>query len=163
MFWWNMQLLKFKDYRARRRAIRGLSQSQDERAIDPVIAALDDRHYLVRKAAAQALGDFGGEHALAPLLTLAEDTFHYPMAKIAVDALQNVLGRAATNADRKDLEAAANLHDVSGLFRHPTEGVGYFSEENRTLHWTVDCSRIRALAGQEMIRRTKGGAPCASP
>lgn len=158
MFWLNMQLLKFEDYRARRRAIRRLSQSQDERAIDPVIAALDDRHYLVRKAAAQALGDFGREDALAPLLTLVEDTFHYPMAKIAVDALQNVLGRAASHADRKDLETAANLRDVSGLVRQPTEGVAYFAEENRTMRWTVDCSRIRALAGQEMIRRTQGGA-----
>jgi HEAT repeat protein len=156
MVWWYLQLLKFNDYRIRQRAVRWLALSRDERAIDPVMAALYDRHYLVRKAAAQALGDIGREQALGPLINLTEESIQYAMAKSAAGALQKVLSRNVTNADPKDLAAAASLDDLNGLFRKRLIGVAYFTEASPALHWTVDCSHIRDTACQELIRRGQG-------
>ena len=153
MFWWNLQLLKFDNYRVRRRAVRWMGQSHDKRAIRPVTSALSDRHYLVRKAAAQALGEVGQEQALKPLLALAEESFHYAMARIAVHALHKVLVRTATRANDKDLEKAAILGDVSGFHRRHLVGMAFFTEASHFKHWTVDCSGVRNLACRELFRR----------
>jgi HEAT repeat protein len=153
MVWWNLQLLKCNNYRIRQRAIRWLAGSRDERAVDRVTAALYDRHYLVRKAAAQALGEIGREQALGPLIDLAEESLHYAMARSAVDALQKVLSRTAASADVKDLEQAAGLGDFSGFFRKRLVGVAYFIEAGQSIPWTVDCALIRNTARQELVRR----------
>lgn len=153
MVWWYLRLLKFNDYRIRRRAIKWLADSGDERALDPVTAALYDRHYLVRKTATQALGSIGQEHALGPLINLTEESFHYAMARSAAEALRKVLNRAAVSADHKDLAQAANLDNLSGFFRPRRVGIAYFTEAGQPTPWVIDCSPIRHLAGRELLRR----------
>jgi HEAT repeat protein len=57
-----------------------------ERAIKPLLAALDDRDRQVREAAAGALGMLGDARAFEPLCALTTDEY-YPAAQAAVRAL----------------------------------------------------------------------------
>jgi HEAT repeat protein len=59
MLWWNLMLLKFDDYRIRRRAVNALGKSRDTCAQALLTEGLYDEHYLVRKEAARALGESG--------------------------------------------------------------------------------------------------------
>jgi HEAT repeat protein len=57
MLWWNLRQLKSSDVQTRRRAIKGLSRSQNPRALAALMAALVDESHLARKEAAEALGE----------------------------------------------------------------------------------------------------------
>ncbi len=118
-----------------------------------LIAALRDESYLVRKEAAQVLGEMGDERAVGPLINLVEESFHYAMARTAVGALEKALVRAAPGAVSKDMQAAALLGDVSGAYYERREGIAWFSETRQARPWTIDCSRVRKLARRELTRR----------
>jgi HEAT repeat protein len=103
--------------------------------------------------AAQSLGEVGDAHAVKPLIILIEDSFHYPVTKTAVGALENVLSQTAANVVSADVRAAAALEDVSGSYYECREGTDWFSETRKAEIWTMDCSRVRMLANQELSRR----------
>jgi HEAT repeat protein len=49
MLWWKLRQLRSRDHQARRRGVKGLGKSRDPRAIDPLMAALNDKSYLFGK------------------------------------------------------------------------------------------------------------------
>jgi HEAT repeat protein len=107
----------------------------------------------VRKEAARALGEVGDARAVGPLINLIEESFHYALARTAVGALEDVLGRAATGAVPEDMRAAAILGDVNGIYYDRREGTAWFSETRGAQPWAMDYSRVRRLAHQELLRR----------
>ena len=84
---------------------------------------------------------------------MIEESFHYAMARTAVGALEEVLGRAATGAISEDMQAAAILGDVNGIYYERQEGTAWFSHDRAAQPWAMDCSRVRRLAHQELLRR----------
>jgi HEAT repeat protein len=153
MLWWRLWQSKSGNDQTRRRAIKGLSKSRDPRAMAALMAALTDESYLVRKEAAQALGDVGDAQAVEPLINLIEDSFHQAIARTAVGALEKVFVRVAINVVSKDVQAAAALSDVSGSYYECREGTAWFSEVRNATPWTMDCSQVRKLARRELTRR----------
>ena len=63
MFWWRLRQLKSRDEKVRERAARKLGESRDDRAVEPLIAALNDDILSVRRAAAGALKNLDWEPA----------------------------------------------------------------------------------------------------
>lgn len=153
MLWWKLRRLKSSDVQTRRRAIKGLSRSGDSRANTALIAALIDESYLVRKEAARSLGEIGDAQAVKPLINLIEDSYHYAIAKTAVGALEKVLVRVSASLVSNDVQAAAALGDVSGIYYPRREGTAWFSEARSATPWIMDCSQVRRLARQELTRR----------
>ncbi len=153
MLWWKLRRLKSSDVQIRRRAIIGMSRSRDPRAKSALIAALIDESYLVRKEAARSLGEIGDAQAVKPLINLIEDSYHYAIAKTAVGALEKVLVRVSASLVSKDVQAAAALDDVSGVYCERRVGTAWFSEDRNATPWTMDCSQVRRLARQELTRR----------
>jgi HEAT repeat protein len=66
-FTYFLGLLSSKNPGDRWRAIEVLARTRDERAIEPLIAALEDEDWRVRQKAAWALGYLGDPRALTPL------------------------------------------------------------------------------------------------
>jgi len=153
MLWWNLRRLKSSDVQTRRRAIKGLSRSRNPRAPAALMAALVDESYLARKEAAQALGEIGDAQTVNPLINLIEDSSHHAIVKAAVGALEKVLVRVAASVFSEDLQAAAALSDVGGIYYKRGEGAAWFSEGRNATPWIMDCSHVRRLALQELIRR----------
>lgn len=151
--WWILRQLKSNNDRTRCRAVKGLSRSKDPRALAALMAALQDKSYLVRKEAARLLGDVGDARAVGPLINLIEESYHFALARTAVQALEEVLGRVATSAISEDMQAAAILDDVSGIVYECRQGTAWFSESRRPYPWAMDCSKVRTLAHRELIRR----------
>lgn len=151
--WWILWRLTSNNDQTRRRAVKGLSHSKDPRALAALMAALNDKSYLVRKEAAKVLGDVGDARAVGPLINLVEESFHYAMARTAVGALEDVLGRAAASVVSEDMQAAAILDDVRGIGYENRQGTAWFSETRKPQLWAMDCSRVRTLANRELIRR----------
>lgn len=151
--WWKLRQLRSSNIQTRRRAIKGLGKSQDPRALAALIAALNDQSYLVRKEAARAIGEIGDARAVRPLIHLIEESFHFAMARTAVGALEDVLGRGAADAISEDMQAAALLGDINGIYYTRQEGTAWFSRDRSAQPWAMDCSRVRRLAHQELLRR----------
>jgi len=151
--WWILWRLKSSNDQTRRRAVKGLGSSKDPRALATLMTALNDKSYLVRKEAARVLGDIGDARAVGPLINLVEESFHYAMARTAVGALEEVLGRTATSVVSEDMQAAAILDDVRGIGYESRQGTAWFSESRQPQLWEMDCSKVRTLAQGELIRR----------
>lgn len=146
-------LLRFGSVKARRSVVKALSQSTNPRAQEALMTALHDESYLVRKEAAQSLGDIGDAQVVGPLIQMIEDSFHYSMARTAVGALERVLDRVSSVAIPEDILAAAILGDVYGIYHERREGMAWFSKTRNGMPWTMDCSRVRTLAHRELLRR----------
>ena len=73
--------------------------------------------------------------------------------KAAVGALEKVLVRVAASVVSKDLQAAAALSDVGGIYYERGEGAAWVSEARNATPWIMDCSQVRRLARQELTRR----------
>lgn len=153
MTWLRLLMLRFGNDQFRRRAVKSLNKSNDRRAQQALLAALNDQSYLVRKEAAQALGEIGDAQVVAPLINLIEESFHYAMARTAVGALERVLDRTADVAIPEDIQAAAILGDVNGIYYEHREGTAWFSKTRNGRPWIMDCSRVRQLANRELLRR----------
>jgi hypothetical protein len=117
------------------------------------MAALVDESYLARKEAAQALGEIGDAQAVTPLINLIEDSSRHAIVKAAVDALEKVFVRVAASVVSKDLQAAAALNDVGGVYYERGEGAAWVSGARNATPWIMDCSQVRRLARQELTRR----------
>lgn len=153
LLWWRQRQLRSGNRQTRRRAIRGMSHSADPRWLAPLMSALRDESWLVRKEAARVLGEIGDAQSVRPLLTLLGDSFHPAIAATTVRALEKVLSRTLTRTLPEDVKAAASLGDISGFNRECRVGIAWFSSSGNPKEWTADCSRIRKLAEQELIRR----------
>jgi HEAT repeat protein len=133
------------DTDVRSAAVAALGQVGDARAVEPLIAALGDHSSNVREFAAEELGKFADNRAAMPLFSLARSDKN--SAKSARDALERLLERLAESIRKDDLLAIVTLNDVVGLYYY---GCGdYAAVDTRVF----DCSRIRQLARQELIRR----------
>jgi hypothetical protein len=117
------------------------------------MSALVDESYLARKEAAHALGEIGDAQAVTPLINLIEDSSHHAIVKAAVGALEKVLVRVAASVVSKDLQAAAALGDLGGVYYERGEGAAWVSEARNAAPWIMDCSQVRRLARQELTRR----------
>lgn len=153
MIRWTIWKLRSRNDWTRWRAVRWLRRRRDPRAQAALVASLDDRSYMVRQEAAQALGEIGGALAVGPLIHLIEQSLHYAMTRTAVDALTRVLDRTAGQAQVDDMQAAAMLADINGLTYDLREGTAWFSETRNARRWSMDCSKVRNLAYQELLRR----------
>ena len=153
MLWWNLRRLKSSDVQTRLRAIKGLNRSRNPRALAALMTALVDESHLARKEAAQALGEIGDAQAVKPLINLIEDSSHHTIVNAAVGALEKVLVRVAASVVSKDLQAAAALNDVSGIYYERGEGAAWVSEARTATSWIMDCSQVRRLARQELTHR----------
>jgi len=163
MLWWNLRRLKSSDVQTRRRGIKGLSRSRSPRALAALMAALVDDSHLARKEAAQALGEIGDAQAVKPLINLIEDSSHHAIVKAAVAALEKVFVRVAASVVSKDVQAAAALSDVGGIYYERGEGAAWVSEARDATPWIMDCSQVRRLARQELTRRGLSIAKPISP
>jgi HEAT repeat protein len=163
MLWWNLLRLKSSDVQTRRRAIKGLSKSRSPRALVALMAALGDESPLARKEAAEALGEIGDSQAVKPLINLIEGSVHYAIAKAAVGALERVFVRIAASVASKDVQVAAAVSDVSGIYYERRESAAWFSEAKNATPWIMDCSHVRRLARQELTRRWQTGRSSDKP
>ena len=73
MLWWTLRKLHAPAPHTRATAAEVLGYSRDQRAVPPLIAALQDDHAAVRKAAAEALGQLGDARAVDPLVAALQD------------------------------------------------------------------------------------------
>jgi HEAT repeat protein len=82
-----------KDPKVRARAVEALVKSRDARVIEPLVQALHDEHWDVRRRAAWALGNLG-EPAVEPLIRALQD-WHWDVRRKVAWALGNLRDRRA--------------------------------------------------------------------
>jgi len=71
------------------KAAAALGRLADARAVDPLIAALQDDDWRVREKAAWALGRIGDPRAVRPLRTLLRGDYEV-VAEIALEAIRTI-------------------------------------------------------------------------
>ncbi len=77
-----------KDSRVRAKAVEALGKIRDARVVEPLMQALNDEHWDVRRKAAWALGNMG-EIAVEPLIQALNDE-HWDVRRKAAWALGNI-------------------------------------------------------------------------
>jgi len=134
-------VLHDEDWRARQAATASLAEAGTP-AVEPLmLAALEDADPRVRRVAAGALGKIGDPQNIGQLVRL---TRYVESAEEAVESLQRILRRAASAAIETDLRAVAGLGVVRMYVQESCGG---------SIRQHVDCSELRQLARQELIRR----------
>lgn len=170
-------VLKDKDSSVREAAARALGKIGDVQAVQPLAAAIDNREFdLVTVEAAWALGGIGDAQAVRPLVAALEDddssvqataagalgkigdaqvvellvelTAKPDRAEQAINVLELVLEKNAQLIPLEDLQALSALNNVV-RFRYNYE----CNVSNYKTEVPVNCSRLRQLARQELIRR----------
>jgi len=96
MFWWNYQQLRMGNARSRLAVVERLASEDDEKAVGPLIFALQDKDAGVRAAAAKALVRFRDRRAVDPLIKLLRDP-DAAVRSIAAEALGQLGDPAAVN------------------------------------------------------------------
>jgi HEAT repeat protein len=99
-------------------AASALGNIGDRRALDPLIAALEDEYWNVKQAAAKALGNLGDSRAIRPLIrALGEDK--YAFARLAAASALSKLGEkkweAIVKGDSEDYRRLGNSEDHRAL------------------------------------------------
>ena len=141
----------------------------DARAVEPLVAALKDKNLGVRWKAAEALGEIGDARAVEPMVAIIKGTrmaaenalkntsdiytlipalARDETAGVAIRTLRQILEAAAANITPKDLRAVAFLSDGVKIVNLVNDCVGPLYRKE-----TIDCSLVRQLARQELIRR----------
>ena len=111
-------------------------------AVEPLITSL--RYEYFTYEAAQALGHIADVRAMKPLLTLATDS---RFGEIAIKALEQLLTFSVASTPEDDLHSIAQLKHVFQTGRVVSDlGEADIKEP-------VDCSQVRHLAQQELIRK----------
>jgi len=139
--------LQDEDSLMRDYAADALGQIGDSQAIEPLRAALNDKIGTVWQAAAKALGKIGDTGVIESFVkTLKQRDLEWATAEALGIILEHVVAKVATD----DLHViAAQVDDI----RYETE---WFEVQQETIQRkvvTVDYSKARALAQQELIRR----------
>jgi hypothetical protein len=137
--------LKDRSSGLRTLAAKALAKLDASRAGEPLIAALEDSSQEVRCVAADLLGELGDARAVAPLVKAAK--VKTELAFIIVKNLEKVLTLSATSARTEDLMLVRSLDNVACIAW--CGGCNYSAKYDTS----VDCSPVRQLARQELIRR----------
>ena len=145
-------VLRDKDENVRQVAAEALGKIGDARAVEPLVAALRDKDGEVREKAEEALRKIGSTHAVI-LIAMALRDQNWEVSR-GIWVLQKLLEQTSEGMPENSLRAVATLNDtVSGIkfsWSPPVcERSGYWSGEQDE----VECSHIRQLARQELIRR----------
>jgi HEAT repeat protein len=114
-------------------------------ALEPLLVTLNDRNDHVLNGAVAALGALGYPRALQPLLAIANS--NKTVANAATLAARRIVEKASGQVPAETLHAVVEMKDVNGL-RDVEHKCGDF-----TIDWPVDCSQVKQLARQELIRR----------
>lgn len=140
--------LKDKESDVREEVVKALAQIGDMRALEPLVAMLKDEHYHVRQVTAEVLGKIGDARAVGPLLA-ALKTKQWNMAGKAAESLRKVLCNHVAQVGTEILREIAHLDNMVEVQKH------YDINGNleKTLTRPVDCSEVKQLARQELIRR----------
>ncbi|MGH9425032.1 MAG: HEAT repeat domain-containing protein, partial [Terriglobia bacterium] len=117
-------------------------------AVEALIAALKSGwcDYHEAKQVLRGLKETADERAVKPLLELARDTY---LSRVAIEILGQVLGRFAIKVAQEELRAVAGLEGVSEFLRVNRGDFG----NDFDVTGPVDCSQVKQLAWQELIRR----------
>jgi HEAT repeat protein len=83
------ELLGQEDAGLRARATKWLGRIQGPKALEALLAALQDKEHKVREAAMTSLGSFRDPRALEPLLGAVKDR-HHPLRRVAAQALETM-------------------------------------------------------------------------
>ena len=94
-----------KDWKVRKAAAEALGQIGDNRATEPLVAALKDRDADVRRRAARALEQIGDARAVEPLVATLKDPLYFVREK-AAEALES-LGWQPGDDTQRTLRAIA--------------------------------------------------------
>jgi HEAT repeat protein len=146
-----LQVLKDHDPQVQNAAARALANIGSA-AVQGLADALDSPDASVLRAAARALGEIRdpkSARALVDMITRSRSTTEeYPdlleAARTAADSLESILTHAAGQIAGEDLPCIAGVPDCMLLRQSSNKPQGELA---------VDCSRIRALAQQEIERR----------
>ncbi|MFQ5435244.1 MAG: HEAT repeat domain-containing protein [Anaerolineae bacterium] len=139
-----ISMLKRESTGSRNTGARLLGEIGDERAIQPLIDTLPYlRMGTAVEEAAEALGNIGDARAVMPLLA-ALGVKNEEMIRKAIKALERVVDRSKSGLDPKVLNEIAKLPAV-------LKARFVVIEANREV--SVDCSRVKQIAQQELVRR----------
>lgn len=147
-----VNLLEDQTYgdQVRRAAAKGLGRSADERAVEPLITALEsDKAASVRRAAVSALGETGDLDAVEPLVNALESDKDVGVRQQAANALGETRDRRAVEPltralEDEDLRQTARV----ALMRMPDGVQGPPSEAERLeAPCTVSITRPRSVLG----------------
>jgi HEAT repeat protein len=134
-------VVALKHYDVRDIAIRALIKF-GRTAMEPLIAALEDNEPAVRQSIAYALGDIGDARAVAPLIEVLKDK---ASARFVEAGLRVLLEHAASSMSPAHLRLVASV-DNTCVCLQPND-CGHLVDG------TLDCTQIKQLARQELIRR----------
>ena len=90
MLWWTVLKLKCAGAETRANAAQRLSTDKDPRAVEPLVAALEDADPLVRWRAIEALGQIGDPRAVEPLVAIMLKGTDPSMQEAAEKALRQI-------------------------------------------------------------------------
>lgn len=158
-------------------AIRILRRlGSDHRAVEPLVIALLDRNPEVRRAVQETLIEFHWQpkdHVQEALLAISKEDWASvislgviavePLVTIlaqngvtsteAVRALQRLLEKHSSSIDSNDLRRIATLNKVFYLIMNVQRGCDGFGSSISYTKEVLDCTLVRQLARQELIRR----------
>lgn len=148
-------ILKDKDISEREIATWALGEIGDISAVEPLIAMLEEIRedsWSIRlyESATAALGQIGDASAVGALITLAHDG---KVAEVAIRALYQVLEKSASGIKSDDLRIIADLENVPQIRYRNIGGSHCAGTWTETYMEQIDCSYMRQLARQELIRR----------
>ncbi|MCX5644495.1 MAG: HEAT repeat domain-containing protein [Phycisphaerae bacterium] len=132
-------------------AAKALGKMGTRQAVEPLIAALSSSVYGLPRAAAEALGEIRDGRALLPLANYARSLKSEDGTSVAVDSMIMILESCMASINEEDLAAVSAMADIGWKETDWSNHVGQWSTRERS----VDCSRIRQLAAQELARRTR--------
>lgn len=141
--------LEHKSSSVRVRVAEALGKMDDAKSIAALTAALEGGDNDVHRIAMTVMERRGDELAVMPLVKLARNR---DSGRSAIQALCRVLERRAAHVVPDVLRAVLGLENVVQLRANPyrcandPDSPSYFEE-------SVDCSQVRQLARQELIRR----------
>jgi HEAT repeat protein len=120
--------------------------------MEALIAVLKDKNYRwrIRRTVAETLSQMGNVRAFGPLVTLTTDG---EVAQIATGALQKLLESNASEIPLEDLQRVVTLNEVVQIVHQWDTCGGFLSREVEPSSKRIDCTQIRQLARQELIRR----------
>ncbi len=124
-----------------------LGQIGGKQAIEALEAALKDAEEQIRQAAAAVLGQIGAVRAVGPLVELLYVGRDSDL-DAAIEALLTILKSAAMDIATEDLRQLAGLASVVRLKAQYSRNL-YIGDKTIP----VDCSHLKQLAQQELIRR----------
>lgn len=140
-------------------ALGALGKMGDARAVETLIVALKEPDEFVRHEVAWLLARIGDARAVEPLIALTHDRHS---AQVAINSLEHILKAAAANVSTEVLQKIARLSYVSQIYTFEEGqdwglegGSAQIVQVKKTEYYQVNCAKIRGLAQQELIWRSK--------